>query len=109
MMAAIDGDRIDKATDALLSITYNDPDVSWVEGVLIEHLDKRFDVQIRSLAITCLGHLARIHGALNTREVIPRLGALVQDPVLGGIAEDALADVAHYVPLESPGNGSGSV
>jgi hypothetical protein len=97
MIAAIDGASVEDATDALLSITYHDSDWKWVEGILVAHLDERSHTQIRSLAITCLGHLARIHRTIDSEIVVPRLRGLVHDRELGGVAEDALSDIRRFV------------
>jgi hypothetical protein len=96
MLADLNSGNTEKATDALLSLTLNDPDRVWVERLLLQQLDPGRDVQIRSLALTCLGHLARIHGTISKELVVPRLDELARDPLLGGIAEDALADIRRF-------------
>lgn len=47
--------------------------------------------------MTCAGHIARIHGAISAR-VVDRVRVLLQDPVLGGRAEDAMDDIAAFAP-----------
>ncbi|MEU4874969.1 hypothetical protein [Streptomyces sp. NPDC021608] len=50
-----------------------------------------------ALAVTCVGHIARLHGAIDAR-LVTRVRDLLQDPVLGGRAEDALDDIASFAP-----------
>ena len=52
--------------------------------------------QTRAVAATCLGHLARIHGRLDSDRVRPALRALLDDPRTAGAAEDALEDIAMF-------------
>jgi hypothetical protein len=88
------------ANPALLELTYDDPDGDWVEPILLEHLAPKHDVRLRLLATTCLGHLARIHGKITRRTVVPALRALLSDPVVGGTAQDALDDIDQFAPAE---------
>lgn len=100
MLAAIRSGDIQVATTALLGLTYDDPDGEWVEPILLEHLAPQYDIQLRRLATTCLGHLARIHGKITRSTVVPTLRTLLSDPVLGGTAEDALGDINWFAPAE---------
>lgn len=97
MLADLSSGDPSRSTDALLSLTYNDANPQWVERILVQCLDGRYGVQERSLAITCFGHLARIHGAkIDRQNVVAILRELVDDPLVGGLAEDALDDVLWY-------------
>ncbi|MEE4546266.1 hypothetical protein V2S66_30425 [Streptomyces sp. V4-01] len=87
-----------RSTRALLSLTYNDPDRSWVEELLLGQLREGNDPQLRSLAVTCMGHLGRMRGIVSAR-LFATLEGLLGDPVLGGIAEDALGDVKHFATV----------
>ncbi|MBB5807920.1 hypothetical protein F4560_007688 [Saccharothrix ecbatanensis] len=88
------------ANQALLELTYDDPDGDWVEPILLEHLAPKYDVRLRLLATTCLGHLARIHGKITRGTVVPTLRTLLSDPVVGGTAQDALDDIDQFAPAE---------
>jgi hypothetical protein len=55
----------------LLSLTYYDPDRAWLEGVLTRIIEDPETERLRALAVTCLGHVARLHGAINQRVVVP--------------------------------------
>ncbi|MFJ6669805.1 hypothetical protein ACIQMJ_01705 [Actinosynnema sp. NPDC091369] len=105
MLAAIASGDPQIANPALLELTYDDPDGEWVEPILLEHLAPKYDVRLRLLAATCLGHVARIHGKITRRTVVPALQALLADPVVGGTAQDALDDIEQFAPAE-PGTHS---
>ncbi|TMS52709.1 hypothetical protein [Mycobacterium sp. DBP42] len=53
------------------------------------------DPEVRALAVTCMGHVGRIHRAVSP-ETVRRLEALIDDAELGGRAEDALGDIAAF-------------
>ncbi|MGO1056610.1 hypothetical protein [Crossiella sp. CA198] len=96
MISDIRSSDIGLATDALLGLTYNEPDRTWLEGVLLECVGPGNDEQIRALSVTCMGHVARLHRAISPK-LIEKLKELLGDPVLGGRAEDALDDVESFV------------
>lgn len=81
---------------ALLASALHDPDWRWVQEQCLRHLQHGSE-QVRALAVTCLGHLARIHGHLDTERVLPALDALRAHPVLAGRVEDALDDIEMFV------------
>ncbi|WP_075733185.1 hypothetical protein [Streptomyces acidiscabies] len=85
------GDTV-RATRALLYLTYEDPDRRWLEGN---------EPQLRALAVTCMGHLGRMRGAVGA-EVVACLERLLGEPELGGVAEDALGDVGWFAEV-APG------
>ncbi len=94
--SALASEQADTVTKALLSATYYDADWRWVEDHCLRLLDSSSH-DVRGLVITCLGHLARIHGILDRDAVVPILHRLVHDPEVGGRAQDALDDVEMYV------------
>ncbi|WP_143261546.1 hypothetical protein [Allokutzneria sp. NRRL B-24872] len=96
MEAAVWSSEVEAATDALLGITYNDPDRVYVESILLKCLSVECDRQVRSLAVTCIGHVARIYRSVG-RDVLRKLDELLDDPDLSGVAEDALDDVKSFV------------
>lgn len=96
MLYYIDHGSLEEATDALLSLTHNDGDREWVENVLVHRIDEKYDLQIRELAVVCIGHLARLHHVISD-ETAALLVKLTRDPALRGFAEDALDDVNIYV------------
>jgi hypothetical protein len=78
--------------DALVRVTFHDSDWRWVQERCLDFVHSP-NAEVRGLAATCLGHLARIHGELDLARVNPVLLALAQDPEVGGRAEDALDDI----------------
>jgi hypothetical protein len=84
------------AAVALYRMALNDPDWVWAEQKCIASIhDSRYPVQ--AAAVTCLGHLARIHGKTTKEIVLPELERLRSHPKLKGIAEDALTDISLFV------------
>jgi len=58
------------------------------------------DAGIRATAVTCLGHLARIHHRLDLPAVVPALNALRGDADVSGRIDDALGDIRMFMPDE---------
>ena len=82
--------------DALIRITYHDPDWKWVQLKCL-YFGKHPISEIRRLAATCVGHLARIHGILDIDPVYSLLHELLTDPDVSGSAQDALDDMNTYL------------
>ncbi|WP_460675403.1 hypothetical protein [Lentzea nigeriaca] len=96
MLRDLASNDLGRSTRALLALTYDDPDRVWVEDLLLRTLDDAAsDPQLRSLAVTCMGHLGRMRGKVGT-QVVVRLEGLLEDSKLGGIAEDALGDIRYH-------------
>ncbi|MCI3276056.1 hypothetical protein [Streptomyces cylindrosporus] len=106
-MADIRSPSVRLSTKALLRLTCDDPDRAWVEAVVLDCLSPGADPQVRALAVTCLGHLARIRREVSGR-IVRRLEELLDDPVLGGRAEDALDDIAVFTRGKSTAKKSDS-
>jgi len=83
--------------DALLSSAYYDTDWRWVQSNCLRLLDDS-PLEIRRIAVTCLGHLARVHRTLDADKVLQKLTALKADPSISGWVEDALDDIRTFVP-----------
>ena len=47
-----------------------------------------------------MGHLGRVRGLVSAR-LVATLEGMLDDPVLGGIAEDALGDVRYFAKVAS--------
>jgi hypothetical protein len=82
--------------DALVRLALHDGDWQWVESKCIAFTDHP-DAEVRGTAVTCLGHLARLHHRLDLAKVLPVLARLRSDPEMGGRVGDALDDIASYV------------
>ncbi|WP_327234755.1 hypothetical protein OG349_12995 [Streptomyces sp. NBC_01317] len=97
MLAVIANGSVDQATEALLSLTFNDPDGAWVESVLLDCLDGDFDDQVKLLAVTCFGHLARIHGEICNPRTVMQVKRMTEVPGFEGRAQDALDDFETFL------------
>jgi hypothetical protein len=82
--------------DAMVSIAYHDEDWHWAQQQFLELLSAS-DTQVRGLAATCLGHLARIHGMLDRDRVETELRKYLEDAAIGGRASDALDDIGMFL------------
>lgn len=59
--------------DTLLYITFNLDDARWIQDKCLDLINEDSRNSMKGLAITCLGHLARIHGTTDRKAVIPVL------------------------------------
>jgi hypothetical protein len=87
--------------EALIRVALYDEDWSWTEHWCL-HFIASNDPEIRATAILCLGHIARVHGQLDTAIVVPLLRKLKNDPLVGGYADNALSDIYTYMKYEEP-------
>lgn len=101
-ISRVDAERIfsggnpDEMVYALLSIAYHEPDWQWSQNQCLRFWDAP-DFNLRRMATLCLGHVGRIHGIIDWDVVVPRLESRLDDPELGGTAEDALGDIKVFV------------
>ena len=85
-------DSIDAAR-AMLALTHHEPGREQWQRTLTAHTRAR--TALSQLAVTCLGHVGRLDGEV-LPEVVERLTELLDDPELGGTAEDALGDIESF-------------
>jgi non-SMC mitotic condensation complex subunit 1 len=80
--------------DVLIWITYYHSDVQWVQHWCLTFLDDS-NPQARALAASCLADLTHLHQKLDTKNVIPRLQQLIEDPdaEVSNRAERALKEI----------------
>lgn len=83
-----------EVAEALLYIAHNISDVEWAERQFMK-MAETSDDDIIGLALTCLGHVARINGRISKNIVIPFLKEKMKNPnvVISSRAEDALDDI----------------
>lgn len=98
---ALESARPEVVCETLVRLAFHDDDGAFVEQLCLDRLGD-LNEAVRCVAVVCLGHLARLHGALSDA-AIDRLHALVGDPIVGGHASDALDDVATYVTRHTSG------
>jgi len=99
--ALLEGD-FESAAERLLGVVLHDGDWRWCQDRCLALVDHESEA-VRRIAVLGLGHLARLHRQLDVPHVVPRLRELLNDPVLGGAAEDALDDIAVFLPDPEPG------
>jgi hypothetical protein len=93
----------ERVCPALIRIALFDPDRSWIENTLAQFLQDE-DPWIRGVAATCVGHVARIHRALDVACLLPLLRNLLDDPATAGKAQDALDDIGVYIAGSAKGS-----
>lgn len=97
--AVVSGDS-GRICSATVGLAFHHPDWKEAEEKCLSLLENQ-DGQVRAIAITCLGHIARIHGRISFHQVVSLLQKLRDDKTLGGIAEDALDDILIFVKTEA--------
>lgn len=87
---------VEKVTKALLYLTFNIDDFDWVQNTILRMVAND-EEDISGLAMTCLGHLARIYAKIDKGKVIPCLVLKANDERFKGRVEDALDDIHMFV------------
>lgn len=82
----------------LVRVAMFEPDRRWAQSQCLRFAGHK-DASVRGVAATCLGHLARIHKAIDEDEVIPVVRQLLADsnPQTRAIAEDTISDFSIYL------------
>jgi hypothetical protein len=81
--------------EALVSAAFHESDGRWVQDKCIEMLSHAND-DVRGVAASCLGHVARLHGTVDKMRVVEALAALLTDSSIAGRVQDALDDVEQF-------------
>ena len=84
----------------LVTLALYDPDWKNVEKYCLRSLEHP-DTSVRSVAATCIGHLARLHKTLDLDLVLPALYRHVSDPgqwVAGNVG-NALSDIEIFMQV----------
>ena len=86
------------ASHILLYLCFNFDDWRLVQKECISLIeDKKLHKDIRQLAVTCLGHLARIHSTIDQEKVIPILKLYMErDNQIAGTIADTLEDIERF-------------
>jgi hypothetical protein len=96
VLAALDRGDPQAAAHALVGAAFHYPDRQAVQDLCLRLLDGP-DRSLAAVAATCLGHLARIYGQLDTDTVRAALERQRGDQLVGPRAEDALDDLDTYL------------
>ena len=78
--------------EALVSIALNDSDWRRAQNKCLEFLSDE-SPDVRALAATCLGHIARIHRQLDKEKVLIAFREHLDDSIISGQIADALDDI----------------
>ncbi|KRE45524.1 HEAT repeat domain-containing protein [Paenibacillus sp. Soil522] len=83
--------------NALLGLALNEQDWMWVQDICIQ-FSNHSNYNVRGIAILCFGHLARIHGQLETEKVLPIVKKALNDTndFVRGQANSALDDIQFF-------------
>jgi hypothetical protein len=84
-----------EVANALLYATFNINDFDWVQDLILRMLDHP-DEDVCGLAITCLGHTARIYSKIDKEKVVPKLELKVKNERFAGRVQDALDDIEMF-------------
>lgn len=93
------------ATNALLYLCFNIDDPEWIQIKCVQVFQNHQSDDVRGLALTCIGHVARMHKIINIVLVIPVLLKGLKHKTLSGRAQDALDDIDIYVQGSNLKNG----
>ncbi|ORF43786.1 hypothetical protein [Gilliamella apicola] len=88
----LESNDVEKVTDALLYLTFNIDDFDWVQDTILRMISN-LEEDISGLAITCVGHLARIYSKIDKDKIIPCLQLKAKDKRFEGRVGDALDDI----------------
>jgi len=89
-------DNEEEVVNTLLYVCFNYDDWEWVQDKCLELLEYNNE-NICGLAITCLGHIARIHSTIDKKKVLGKLQNKMGDERFAGRIEDALDDIHIFV------------
>lgn len=84
------------SAQALVGLVFHDDDWRWCQNKCLELLGHH-SPGLRRIAITCLGHVARIHGQMDVALVRSELQRLRDDPGARGAIEDAESDISIFI------------
>ena len=96
----------EEVAQALVSAAFHEADWGWVQDWCIRLADHT-DSNVRRVAIVSLGHIARVHRALDLGRVLPILALKAKEEDLAlkakeedleGTVEDALSDIHMFIP-----------
>jgi hypothetical protein len=86
----------EKICTALVAISFYEEDWKWAQDKCLGFLESE-GYEFSSLAATCLGHIARVHGKLEKDKVMQALNRHINDPKISGYIEDAIGDINMFL------------
>lgn len=88
---------VDFCCRLLLKITFDCDDWEWIQNVCIDIINSNKEKNICGLAVTCIGHLARIHGKIEKERIFELFNQQKDNPYISGRIEDAIDDINRFV------------
>lgn len=82
--------------NTLLEITFHNQNWEWVQDLCIELLENE-NTDIKGLAVTCIGHIARIHGVIDKEKVLKAFESKKHDDTICGRIQDTIDDINVFV------------
>ncbi len=82
--------------DALISMAFYDKDWKWSQDQCLHFLSHP-DADVKGVAVSCLGHIARIHRQLDREVVEKALKEHLHDKIISDRVNDALEDIETYL------------
>lgn len=76
----------------IVDATHVVSDYEWLVEQLLE-LTKHSDIEVREIAVTCIGHLARLHRGRDKKLLLEILEPLQHQSDIAGRVSDAIDDV----------------
>jgi hypothetical protein len=89
----------DEICDALIAMAFYDEDWKWSQTQCL-HFLSHSDPDVRGVAASCLGHIARIHHQLDQEIVESTLKQHLQDKLIAARVQDALDDIEFFLGQE---------
>jgi hypothetical protein len=88
-------EKVEEVCNLLLKITFQSDEPKWVQDLCLRLIDL-YDLNVSGLAITCLGHLARIHRDIEKEAVLKKLYDNLENEIIGDRVQDAIDDIEIY-------------
>lgn len=98
VMSELNSGEVQRIVNALLGLAFHDEDWKGVQDLCIQYSNHPH-YNVKGIAILCFGHLARIHGKLETEKVLPIVKKALRDSndFVVGHANSALGDIQFFV------------
>lgn len=81
----------------LLKITFNCNNWKWIQDICIELINSNREKNLCGLTVTCIGHLARIHGKIEKKRIFELFNQQKDNPYISDRIEDAIDDINMFV------------
>jgi len=102
MLFLLRSEKIPAICEAMVGLAYHEKDWEWCQNLFIKLIkDLSQNDEILRTAIICIGHIARIHRAINKAAVFEAFSVLREKGKFEGYIEDAISDIDLFVSDES--------